>query len=71
MKKIYYFLGLISAVLIPVLFWYYGNQKFEDINVCVVDIGLPAKERQGDKNTFASFEPVRNWNYQKIKNSLW
>lgn len=67
MKKIYYVSGLISAVLIPVLFWYYGNQKFEDINVSVMDIGLPAKEREGIKNTFASFEPVRNWNYQKIK----
>ncbi|PWW28097.1 MULTISPECIES: hypothetical protein [unclassified Chryseobacterium] len=67
MKKIYYFPGLISALLIPVLFWYYGNQKFEDINVSVIDIGLPAKEREGIKNTFASFEPVRNWNYQKIK----
>ncbi|BFO66933.1 hypothetical protein [Chryseobacterium sp. KCF3-3] len=67
MKKIYYFPGLISALLIPVLFWYYGNQKFEDINVSVIDIGLPAKEREGFKNTFASFEPVRNWNYQQIK----
>lgn len=67
MKKIYYFPGLISALLIPVLFWYYGNQKFEDINVSVIDIGLPAKEREGSKNTFESFETYRNWNYQKIK----
>ncbi|WP_313000435.1 hypothetical protein [Chryseobacterium gleum] len=67
MKKIYYFPGLISAVLIPVLFWYYGNRKFEDINISVIDIGLPAKEREGIKNTFANFESVRNWNYKKIK----
>lgn len=67
MKKIFYIPGLISAVLIPVLFWYYGNQKFEDINVSVIDIGLPAKEREDDKNTFASFEPYRNWDYKKIK----
>ncbi|RXM40887.1 hypothetical protein BOQ62_03670 [Chryseobacterium sp. CH21] len=67
MKKIYYFPGLISALLIPILFWYYGNQKFEDVNVSVMDIGLPAKEREGIKRTFASFEPVRNWNYKKIK----
>ena len=67
MKKIYYFPGLISALIIPVLFWYYGNQKFEEINVSVIDIGLPAKEREGDKNTFASFEPYRNWNYRKVK----
>jgi hypothetical protein len=67
MKKIYYFPGLISAVLIPVLFWYYGNRKFEDINLSVIDIGLPAKEREGIKNTFANFESVRNWTYKKIK----
>lgn len=67
MKRIYYFPGLISALLIPVLFWYYGNQKFEEVNVSVMDIGLPAKEREGIKNTFASFEPYRNWNYKKIQ----
>ncbi|MDR4953743.1 hypothetical protein REB14_16310 [Chryseobacterium sp. ES2] len=67
MKKIFYVPGLISAVLIPVLFWYYGNQKFEDINVSVIDIGLPVKEREGVKNTFESFESYRNWDYRKIK----
>ncbi|MDR3022705.1 hypothetical protein [Chryseobacterium sp.] len=66
MKKIFYVPGLISAILIPILFWYYGNQKFKDINVSVIDIGLPAKEREGDKNTFTSFEPYRNWDYRKI-----
>lgn len=66
MKKIFYIPGLMSAILIPILFWYYGNQKFEEINVSVIDIGLPAKEREGIKNTFASFEPYRNWDYRKI-----
>ncbi|KAB1228579.1 hypothetical protein [Chryseobacterium viscerum] len=67
MKKIYYFPGLISAVIIPVLFWYYGNQKFEDINVSVMDIGLPAKLKEDRSNDIYSFESVRNWNYKKIK----
>lgn len=65
MKKVYYVPGLISAILIPILFWHYGNQKFEEINASMIDIGLPAKERV--KNTFASFEPYRNWDYKKIK----
>jgi hypothetical protein len=38
MKKIYYFPGLISALLIPVLFWYYGNMKLEEANLRVMDI---------------------------------
>jgi len=67
MKKIYYIPGLISAILIPVLFWYYGNQKFEDINVSAMDIGLPAKLKEDRSNDMYSFESARNWNYKKIK----
>lgn len=67
MKKIYYFPGLISAILIPLLFWYYGSQKFEEINLNVIDIGLPVKAKSGDENNRGSFESVRNWNYKKIK----
>lgn len=67
MKRIYYVPGLISAILIPILFWYYGNQKFEEINVSVIDIGLPAKLKEGKSNDIYSFEPIRNWNYKKVK----
>ncbi|MBT2620256.1 hypothetical protein [Chryseobacterium sp. ISL-6] len=67
MKKIYYVPGLISAALIPLLFWYYGNQKFEEINLNVIDIGLPVKAKSGDENNRASFESIRNWNYKKIR----
>lgn len=67
MKKIYYIPGLISAVLIPILFWYYGNQKFEQINISVIDIGLPIKLDKNKKNYDYTFESIRNWNYKKIK----
>jgi len=65
MKKIYYFPGLISALLIPVLFWYYGNMKLEEANLRVMDIGLPAKLT--GNNYLYSFEPLRHWDYKKIK----
>ncbi|MEE6128608.1 hypothetical protein V2E39_14525 [Chryseobacterium arthrosphaerae] len=65
MKKICYFPGLISALIIPVLFWYYGNKKFEEINVRVMDIGIPAKIRE-DIQSPISFVPYRNWNYKRI-----
>ncbi|WP_449398916.1 hypothetical protein [Chryseobacterium wanjuense] len=64
MKKIYYFPGLISALLIPVLFWYYGNQKVHP-QYTVMDLGLPAKHKYTD-NLDNTFEPYRNWNYKKI-----
>lgn len=68
MKKIYYFPGLISAVIIPLLFWCYGNRKFEEINLNVIDIGIPAKMKPGDEiNNVYSFESLRNWDYKKIK----
>jgi hypothetical protein len=65
MKKIYYFPGLISAVLIPLMFWYYGNRKFEEVNFTIIDIRLPIKAKNGGKPSFLSFEPYRNWNYKK------
>ncbi|WP_223607319.1 hypothetical protein [Chryseobacterium sp. OSA05B] len=64
MKKMYYFPGLISAVLIPVLFWYYGNQRVQP-QYTVIDLGLPAKHRY-NPDIDNSFEPYRDWNYQKI-----
>ncbi|WP_223558657.1 hypothetical protein [Chryseobacterium lathyri] len=67
MKKIYYFPGLISAIIIPLLFWYYGNRKFEEVNFTAMDIWLPAKTKAGEKPSFLSFEPYRNWSYKKIK----
>ncbi|MDR6465009.1 hypothetical protein [Chryseobacterium sediminis] len=64
MKKIFYVPGLISAILIPVLFWYYGNQRVHS-QYTVMDFGLPAKVRPN--RTFDNtFEPYRNWNYKKI-----
>ncbi|MDW9381849.1 hypothetical protein [Chryseobacterium sp. JV558] len=67
MKKIYYVPGLISALVIPILFWYYGNQKFENINLNVIDIWIPAKNEPEKEASPLSFEPYRNWNYKKIK----
>lgn len=67
MRKIYYVPGLMSAILIPLLLWYYGNQKFNEINVSVIDIGLPAKLKEDKSNDMYTFEPARNWNYKKIK----
>ncbi|QBJ88443.1 hypothetical protein DDI74_20420 [Chryseobacterium gleum] len=64
MKKIYYFPGLISAVLIPVLFWYYGSQRVQP-PYTAIELAIPAKIRPNIPldNTF---EPYRNWNYKKI-----
>lgn len=67
MKRIYYVPGLISALIVPVLFWYYINPYIDKTKYNVVDIWLPPK-LTGDKiNSTLSFESVRNWDYKKIK----
>ena len=71
-KKIYYVPGLISAMIIPILFWFYGNRELQKPIPNVIDIGLPSKvhlnKSAEDKDRIYqnSFEPYRNWNYKKI-----
>jgi len=65
MRKIYYVPGLVSALIIPALFWYYGNQSVHP-QYTVMDLGLPAKPKEGMTDLINSFEPYRNWNYKKI-----
>jgi hypothetical protein len=66
MKKIFYVPGLISALLIPVLFWYYINPYIDYTVYSVIDIGLPAKFSKDNYNQNTTFEPLRNWSYKKI-----
>jgi hypothetical protein len=67
-KKIYYLPGLISALLIPVLFWYFGNRKLNEPIPNVMDFGLPPRYNPDIplKEQFMTFEQLRNWKYQKI-----
>lgn len=64
MKKIYYVPGLISAILIPLLFWYYGNQRVHP-QYTVMDLGIPPKIKPETPIQY-TFESIRNWNYKKI-----
>lgn len=66
MKKIYYVPGLISALLIPILFWYYGSQKIEELRITVMDFSIPPKLDQSN-NINLGLEPLRTWNFKKIK----
>ncbi|MGE8554493.1 MAG: hypothetical protein ACN6OB_11250 [Chryseobacterium jejuense] len=67
MKKVYYFPGLISALVIPVLLWHFGNRKIEEITTSVIDIGIPAKSTKDKSNDNNPLEPVRNFNLKKIE----
>lgn len=65
LKKKYYVPGLISAIFIPLMFWYYADSKLKEPIPNVMDIGLPAKIRNTNEIQY-TFEPLRNWNYKKI-----
>ena len=68
LRKIYYVPGLISAILIPLLFWFYGNRKLQEPVPNIIDIGIPAKHKHSEKckTSQVCFESLRNWNYKKI-----
>lgn len=63
LRKIYYVPGLISAIIIPLVFWYLGNTKLNEPIPNVMDFGLPAKDGDVSHETFENY---RNWKYQKI-----
>ncbi|WP_449398917.1 hypothetical protein [Chryseobacterium wanjuense] len=70
MKKIYYFPGLISALLIPVLFWCYINPHVDKTVYNVMDFGLPMKLAKDKSNFDLTIEPLRKWNFKKNKNQF-
>ena len=68
LTKKYYVPGLMSALIIPILFWFYGTRELQRPIPNVMDLGLPAKYNPNfplDKQI--SFESFRNWNYKKIQ----
>ena len=68
LTKKYYVPGLMSALVIPLLFWFYGNRQLEKPVPNVMDLGLPAKYNPKiSLNQQFSFENFRNWKYKKIK----
>lgn len=64
LSKIYYVPGLISAILIPLLFWFYGSQKLQEPLPNVMNFGIPPIVY--NDNYKYSFEPLRKFNYKKI-----
>ena len=67
-KKILYVSGIISAIIIPVIFLFYAIPAYNQINVSVLDIGVPAKESNTykipEEYRFPSTE--RGWKYKII-----
>lgn len=66
LKKIYYVPGLISAILIPLLFWYYISPYVNYTRTNVVDVWLPSKIEKGNRKEMGSLVPSERINFIKI-----
>ncbi len=68
LTKKYYVPGLISAIIIPLLFWHNGSQRIDSKVYTVIDFGLPEKPKSKTANVIPGsiFEPYRRWDYRKI-----
>ena len=65
-KKIYYVAGIISALLVPLLFLYYAAPVYNQMNMRVIDIGLPAKAKNGEEISELTKLLTKGWNYKTI-----
>lgn len=66
-KKIYYVGGIISLIFIPIIFWIYAKPIYDNFNLRVIDLGLPAKAKKGKKLSEYIIIPMEGYNYQTIK----
>ena len=60
---------MISAVLVPVIFLFFAIPAYKQINVSVLDLGLPARESAKYKipEEYKFPSPEKGWKYQTIK----
>ena len=60
---------MISAVLVPVIFLFFAIPAYKQINVSVLDLGLPARESANYKipEEYKFPAPEKGWKYQTIK----
>ena len=62
-KKIYYVGGMISLIFIPIIFWIYAKPKYDDLNLRVIDLGLPYKLKKGEKASEHIMIPIKGYKY--------
>lgn len=65
-KKIYYVAGIISALLVPLLFLYYATPVYYEMSMRAIDIGLPYKAKKGEKIPEYTQIPKEGWSYKTI-----
>lgn len=57
---------MISLIFIPLLFWYFGSSYLKTLDVRALDIGLPAKSREGKPAPIYATVPKAGMTYKLI-----
>jgi len=57
---------MISLIFIPLLFWYFGSSYLKTLDVRALDIGLPAKSREGKPAPIYATVPKEGMSYKLI-----
>lgn len=57
---------MISLIFIPILFWYFGSSYLKTLDVRALDIGLPAKSREGKPAPIYATVPKEGMTYKLI-----
>ncbi len=65
-KKIYYFGGMISLIFIPIIFWFSAQPTLNELNLRVLDIGLPYKVKADEMASNYAIIPIEEYKYETI-----
>lgn len=67
LRKIFYVPGMISAIIIPLVFWHLGSEKLKEPIPNLMDFGVPGKyDANNPSDQPNTFESVRHFKYKKI-----
>ena len=56
---------MISLICVPFLFWILSKPTVENLNLRVLDLGLPYKLKKGETENLNRI-PIDGWNYETI-----
>ena len=57
---------MISLIFIPIIFWNSAKPTLDELNLRVIDLGLPYKTKKGEKATDYNTIPIDGYKYQTI-----
>jgi len=58
---------MISLIFIPIIFWFSAQPTLDELNLRVIDLGLPAKPKIGEKALEYAVIPIDGYKYETIK----